>query len=404
MRKATLTSFASPFLFPRVSGAEIIGACASTAQRLSSTDSVQEQIYIRADDLAVTFNGEQPFATYTRVGGRGNKLCLRNGRINLPYVDSMMYMPRKTANQWVGYVAHELLHIVFTSDSTWNRASWRADRKGKPVKGWWFKTKLLNGLEDPRIEACGARIGFAPGAQFCIRALVQDMIERAKQQPIEKVCSIRNFPWILAVGLRGYDVGEKEIIAALPKDLAKVYKFAAKKYAAAMKHPDFDSPEKGTTLMLRIATAVQRKLKELAEEHEEEQPTPPDQPTPSEDGDESEEREDGEGDGEQDGDEGDGGDESDEDEGDGEEGEDADESDDGSGNDEGADNDGEDSEEFDDERGGGGYSKESKRYENPDDIHASPESLPVEPAPQMNVDDSAIAMGRDFAVYVIRKS
>lgn len=403
MRQATLTSFASPFLFPRVSGAEIIGACASTAQRLSSTDAVRERIFINAPDLSVTFNGEQPFATYSRYIGSG-RVQLQNGRINLPYVDSMAYLSRKTANQWVGYVAHELLHIVFTSDRTWSRAARQVDPKGKPVKGGWFKAKLLNGLEDPRIEACGARIGFAPGAQYCIRALVRDMIDGAKQQPIEMVCSIRNFPWILAVGLRGYDVGEKEFLAALPKDLAKVYKFAAKKYAAAMTHPDFDSPEKGTTLMLRIATAVQRKLKALAEEHEEDQPLNPDWPTPRKDSDEREGGEDGGAEGEGGGDqEGDDDGDSGNDGGGSDEGEDSDESGDGSGNDEGADAGGDD-EAVEEKDGSGGYSNKPKRYEDPDDIRQSPDSLPVEPAPKADVDDSAFAMGRDFAVYAIRKS
>lgn len=400
MRQANLSSFASPFMFPRVSGAEITNACAHTAQLLGQDTEVAKLVYIHPTTIAVTFIGGGAFTSYSRhTATRG--LSVSRARINLPYVDPLLHLSRKTANQWVGYTVHELLHIIFTNDRSWARvADPELLRERRDIKGTWFKGKLLNGIEDARIEACGARIGFAPGAQYCIHALVREMIEKSKDMPSEAVLSIRNFPWILAVGLRGYGVGEKEIIDALPKDLAAVYKFAAKKYAEAKKNPDFFTPDNGTTLMVRIATSVYRKLQKLAEEKRREEPEEQEEwqhPTPNdgedgEDGGESGKEEEQQRGSEDDGDaeaegEGDGeGEDEGEGEGEGDAGSDG--------------NDGE--EDGEGKTGGSGYSQHDQ-YENPDHITSEAGDLTVEPSPSMDTGDSALAMGRDYAVFVLKK-
>lgn len=393
MRVINLSSFASPFVHPRVSGAEIMSACKLTAMRLQHTPEVARSASFKKTKLAVTFNGSRAFASYSRdtetlyVQGENGATTIETipsvslGRINLPYVDPDLYLGRKTANQWVGYIAHELLHMIFTNDWSWRNTCVSS----------WFKGRLLNGLEDARIEECGRKIGFAPGAHFCIRALVQDMIDKSHGTDIY---TTRNFPWILAVGLRGYGVGEKEIIDNLPPELASIYKYAAKAYTNAMKKNagKFYDPREGTTLMVRIATGVFNRLKKLAEEQpqENDQPTP-DNPQPDDKGEEAGEQE-GQ-DGEQEGDEG----------GEQEGGAQGDQQDDAGDqpNDQAGEPEGGESEEGDGDPGDG--QSHTGGYENPERIRGSDSTtLDVEPQPSVSESDSIFASAADYEVYVVK--
>lgn len=415
MKTISLSSFSSPFMFPRITGAEVMDACRLTAKRLTQDETYRKLVSVRPRTLEVTFNGANAFATYTReIACKSNcnaadvnfahpeaRLATQMARINLPYVDPGLFMSRKTANNWVGYIVHELLHILYTNERSWaslarsrQKSTWGSE-VAKKYKGGYFKQRLLNGLEDARIELCGQRLGFAPGAYFCIHSLVRDMVASAYSDhphDFEQVVyTTRNFPWLLAVGLRGYGVGEKRVIDEMPEPLLDIYKYALKAFKKAQKNADFWDMERGTTLMVRIATSVFRRLSQLHKEQNEPQPK-------------ANKEEKGEDKGQDDAAEGDDAPAEDDDacgadDADGSAAPD-DAPEDNTGN--GGVDDGDEGDEAEaTDTNNDGFSRSGK-YEDPMKISKSKLDLKVEPSPSLAGEDWAMASAREFSVYVVK--
>ena len=257
-------------------------------------------------------------------------------KLVFPSINELADIPQEMFNNLIGYALHELGHAWYTENRPWDLA-----RKNKGD----FVSKLINGLEDPRIERLVIESGRAPNASVLFEKLINSLLKRdGYVKPDDKA----NIPFLLAVEgrrLNGYQIDVPSIVNASP--WAAHIKWALKKARAA----------NDTKTIVKIAI-------ELAERIKTEQPKQPEQPEPPEQGKQQDEPSD-EGDEGNGGNEGDGGDGGDGEPSDGKGDGKGDESSDGEPSDEG---DGETSE--GEPASGGGYSNGEREVEPSDFIES----------------------------------
>lgn len=110
-----------------------------------------------------------------------------------PDLDDTAYFPKSMLHKLIGYASHELGHIWFTDRGPWTLAE---DQHGK------FLGRLINGLEDPRIERCVYESNKLPNSRNLFESLIS--------QIVPKNCDpndVENYPFYLAVDgrrLNGY--------------------------------------------------------------------------------------------------------------------------------------------------------------------------------------------------------
>lgn len=173
-------------------------------------------------------------------------------------------------NQLVGYALHELGHAWFTAAPVWDQAV---------AKHGTFVGKLINGLEDPRIELRVIQSGYAANAATLFASLTNHILETSTTDagyvhPDDK----RNIPFQLAIEgrrLNGY------ALSAEPVFQRSKYRVAIEEAlnAAHLAH--------NTEQIVEIALRLNAALQEIDEQEPPQEP-PPDKPEDGEDGDKPE--------------------------------------------------------------------------------------------------------------------
>jgi len=152
--------------------------------------------------LDVLWQGDTAGITFTR------KSDGIHATVIFPAINELSQVSKSTFNNLIGFALHEGLgHAIYTNNTPWDDA---VKKHGK------FMGKLINGLEDPRIERCVIASGFAPNSRTLFENLLNSMLERdGYVEPDD----LQNIPFLLAVEgrrLNGYQVNVPSIIDASP--------------------------------------------------------------------------------------------------------------------------------------------------------------------------------------------
>jgi len=125
-----------------------------------------------------------------------------------PSLDELAEVDRGTFNNLIGFALHEGLgHALYTNNEPWDDA--------RTTHGQYVG-KLINGLEDPRIEQRAIDSGFAPNSKFLFENLLNAVLER---DGYVKPDDLKNIPFLLAVEgrrLNGYHVNAPSITDQSP--------------------------------------------------------------------------------------------------------------------------------------------------------------------------------------------
>jgi hypothetical protein len=125
-----------------------------------------------------------------------------------PALDELAEVDRGTFNNLIGFALHEGLgHALYTNNEPWDDA--------RTTHGQYVG-KLINGLEDPRIEQRAIDSGFAPNSKFLFENLLNAVLER---DGYVKPDDLKNIPFLLAVEgrrLNGYHVNVPSITDQSP--------------------------------------------------------------------------------------------------------------------------------------------------------------------------------------------
>jgi len=185
---------------------------------------------------------------------------LGNNRVSamfmFPNVDDNAVMPTKALPKFVGMVLHELGHAWFTDNTPWDR------HNDNPTL-----SRLINGLEDPRIERKVIESGIAANAGPLFENLINEMMGGTYCEPDD----FGNIAFQLAVEgrrMNGYRI-------ALPPVYTKSRYRVAIQWALDEAHK-----AQSTIEVVKIAVELLRRLNELKPPPAEspQQPTPDDTP------------------------------------------------------------------------------------------------------------------------------
>ena len=126
----------------------------------------------------------------------------------MPALDELAEIDRGTFNNLIGFALHEGLgHALYTDNTHWDAAR---------IKHGAFVGRLINGLEDPRIEQRAIDSNYAPNAKYLFETLLNSMLDRdGYVEPDD----IKNIPFLLAVEgrrLNGYRVNVPSIVDQSP--------------------------------------------------------------------------------------------------------------------------------------------------------------------------------------------
>lgn len=134
----------------------------------------------------------------------------RNAKLFLPAIDERKSFPKSMLFKLVGFVIHELGHLWFTNTEVWDKA---VEAKGKSQ----LLHRLINGLEDPRIELEIINSHRAANARTLLESLTQSML--AKNPAYIEADDIENYPFLLAIEgrrLNGYSIPVPNIVSQSP--------------------------------------------------------------------------------------------------------------------------------------------------------------------------------------------
>ena len=153
------------------------------------------------DTLRVSWTGSTAGVNTKRVSG------LIDAHVVFPGIDETSEVPSSVFNDLIGYALHELGHVWFTDEDTWNLAR---DNHGE------FVSSLINGLEDPRIERKVIDSGYAPNSRVLFESLVNSILTKdGYVQPDD----FKNVPFLLAIEgrrLNGYPLVFDSIVDESP--------------------------------------------------------------------------------------------------------------------------------------------------------------------------------------------
>jgi len=171
-----------------------------------------------------------------------------------PNVDDNGVMPTKALPKFVGMVLHELGHAWFTDNTPWDR------HNDNPTL-----SRLINGLEDPRIERKVIESGIAGNAFALFENLINEMMGGTYCEPDD----FGNIAFQLAVEgrrMNGYRI-------AVPPVYTKSRYRVAIQWALDEAHK-----AQSTIEVVKIAVELLRRLNELKPPPSPQQPTPDDTP------------------------------------------------------------------------------------------------------------------------------
>jgi hypothetical protein len=200
---------------------------------------------------------------FKNTGGRFNTLKItwtgrtagvvhKGGDVSVmfPGIDETKEVDKGLFNQLIGYALHELGHVWFTTNKSWDEAR---DQHGAYVSA------LINGLEDPRIEQRVIDSGHAPNSRALFEHLLnQVLIKDGYVEPDD----FKNIPFLLAVEgrrLNGYSICFPSIVNKSP--YAKHLRWALKAAQSA----------KDTPRIVRIAIELYKRLNEQRDQEKQQQ-------------------------------------------------------------------------------------------------------------------------------------
>jgi len=157
-----------------------------------------ERVFIssgnRFENLTVLWGGKTACINYTK-----DRLGAVVATIVLPAIDESKMIPQSVFNNMVAYVVHELGHAWFTDNEPWDNMV-RTHKDGK------YMGKLINGLEDPRIEQCVIDSGFAPNSFPLFDSLIGSLLTT---KGYVKEINKQTLPFVLCIEgrrLNGYRI------------------------------------------------------------------------------------------------------------------------------------------------------------------------------------------------------
>lgn len=207
----------------------------------------------RFEDLEVLWHGESA----------GIRMESRNrAKLFLPAIDERKNFPKSMLFKLIGFVIHELGHVWYTDSDVWDKAVNEANKSN-------LLHRLINGLEDPRIELAIINSHRAANARTLLESLIQNML--AKNPAYIEADDVENYPFLLAVEgrrLNGYSIPVPNIVADSPD-------------AEALELALHDGHRANSTVeIVRIAKRLYKSIKDRQEEEkkEEEKKKPDDQP------------------------------------------------------------------------------------------------------------------------------
>ena len=133
------------------------------------------------------FAGRGAFTSFVRQREAGT--WVYSGLINLPFVPDTAEITRELTNNTIGYVVHELLHVLMTSFKEFKEVRDTAHGDAYDLHGCselarragqWLKT-ISNSACDVRIEAQNKRLLMYIGAIPCLEALIAHFIEEGHE-------------------------------------------------------------------------------------------------------------------------------------------------------------------------------------------------------------------------------
>ena len=188
--------------------------------------------------------------------GRTAGVCSKknNGVITasviFPNIDETADVPKSVFNELIGYALHELGHVWFTDEESWDLAR---ENHGD------FVSSLINGLEDPRIERKVIDSGYAPNSQHLFENLVNAVLTK---DGYVKPDDLQNVPFLLAIEgrrLNGYPLVFDSIVDQSPwaSDLHWALTLAQR--------------AKNTREIVRIAIELNKRLQQHQEQQQKQQ-------------------------------------------------------------------------------------------------------------------------------------
>jgi len=116
--------------------------------------------------------------------------------ILLPNVNDAGVIPDAKLPLFIGYIIHELGHVWHTDNAPWD--AWRHDP---------FISRIINGLEDPRIERCVIDEGYLSNARSLLEGVTNHMLLKTNCSPYVDPNDLQNLAFQLAIEgrrLNGY--------------------------------------------------------------------------------------------------------------------------------------------------------------------------------------------------------
>ena len=171
-------------------------------------------------------------------------------RFMFPNVDDNKSMPTKALPKFIGMVLHELGHAWFTDNAPWDR------HNNNPTL-----SRLINGLEDPRIERKVIEQGIAANAAPLFENLINEMMAGSYCDPDD----FNNIAFQLAVEgrrLNGYRI-------AIPPVYTKSRYRVPIEWALGEAHK-----AQSTLEIVRIAEELLKRLNKLKPQPDAPQPSP----------------------------------------------------------------------------------------------------------------------------------
>lgn len=192
-----------------------------------------------------------------------NKYGNVHADIVFPAIDETKDIDRDRFNQLIGYALHELGHAWFTNNEPWDEAR---------MKHGAFVSGLINGLEDPRIEQCVIKSGYAPNSRALFENLINQILLKSGHVEGD---DLGNVPFLLAVEgrrLNGYAICMPNPIDSSP--YAEHLNWALEEAHKA----------ENTQRVVEVAIELHRRLQQAFDQPE---PRPEPQPEPGNPGDSS---------------------------------------------------------------------------------------------------------------------
>ena len=135
----------------------------------------------KAERLSVVFAGKNAKVGMTK--GSDGKL---SAKVNLPAIDETATIAVSLFNNIIGFVLHELGHALYSDQI----------KQDKSKKDTEFLFKLINGMEDARIERKVTDSGIAGNSKSLFEGLINSMVE---SKGIPDPSMKENIPALLAI-------------------------------------------------------------------------------------------------------------------------------------------------------------------------------------------------------------